>query len=218
MRYTVIHDSALLPLAAILIACGLTSSAAQPQSLCAECLSVRLGPPKIVRGPSGQESDAPFVVIKLATANSAASPPTTAPMPIDGATPVDMGGTKRVVHAARPQGHAVGLRQLADRRLPIDGKLVGLVHGESDCDYDKGRTHKAMAIATSADEGLDLEFPRRRHHPHRRGDGRQDDRRRRLHHGRRRRRLSLCLLPAPGRLDHHRGARRRAAISRPGNG
>ena len=42
--------------------------------------------------------------------------------------------------------------------LPLGGKLVGLVHGESDCDYDKGRTHKAMAIATSADEGLTWTF------------------------------------------------------------
>ena len=38
--------------------------------------------------------------------------------------------------------------------LPHDGKLLGLIHGESACDYEKNQTHKAMAIATSPDEGL----------------------------------------------------------------
>ena len=69
-----------------------------------------------------------------------------------------MGGTKRVVMQPGRKGTLSDCGNWLTGIIPVDGKLVGLVHGESDCDYDKGRTHKAMAIATSADEGLTWNF------------------------------------------------------------
>ncbi|HKY85315.1 MAG TPA: hypothetical protein VJL90_00980 [Pseudorhodoplanes sp.] len=147
-----------LPLAVILLAGGLTSPAAQPQSLCAECLSVRIGPPTIVRGPTGMESDAPFVAIKLRDGTFRGFTSNHRTHAIEGATPVDMGGPKRVVMQPGRKGTLSDCGNWLTGVLPVDGKLVGLVHGESDCDYDKGRTHKAMAIATSADEGLTWNF------------------------------------------------------------
>jgi hypothetical protein len=125
-----------LPLAAILLAGGLTSSAAQPQSLCAECLSIRIGPPRVVRGPSGQESDAPFVVIKLRDGTFRGFTSNHRTYAVDGATPVDMGGTKRVVMQPGRKGTLSDCGNWLTGIIPVDGKLIGLVHGESDCDYD----------------------------------------------------------------------------------
>lgn len=134
------------------------SAPAAAQELCAECLSIRIGPPTIVRGPSGQESDAPFVAIKLREGGYRGFTSNHRTYAIDGATPVDMGGAKRVVMQPGRKGTLSDCGNWLTGALPLDGKLVGLVHGESDCDYDKGRTHKAMAIATSADEGLNWNF------------------------------------------------------------
>ena len=111
-----------------------------------------------MRGPSGQESDAPFVVIKLKSGEFRGFTSNHRTYAIDGATPVDMGGAKRVVLQPGRKGTLSDCGNWLTGVLPIDGKLVGLIHGESDCDYDKGRTHKAMAIATSADEGLTWTF------------------------------------------------------------
>jgi hypothetical protein len=127
---------------------------AQPQNLCAECLAVRIGPPKIVRGPSGQESDAPFVVIKRGNGEFRGFTSNHRTYAIDGASPLDMGGNKRVVLQPGRKGTLSDCGNWLTGALPLDGKLFGLIHGESGCDYDKNQTHKAMAVATSIDEGL----------------------------------------------------------------
>ena len=79
-------------------------------------------------------------------------------MPSTAPRPSTWAGAKRVVMQPGRKGTLSDCGNWLTGVLPIDGKLVGLVHGESDCDYDKGRTHKAMAIATSADEGLTWTF------------------------------------------------------------
>ena len=145
-----------LPLAALLA--GLfqlsASSAQQQQPLCAECLSVRIGPPKIVRGPSGQEADAPFVAIKLGNGQFRGFTSNHRTYAIDGSSPADMSGPKRVVLQPGRKGTLSDCGNWLTGALPADGKLIGLIHGESGCDYEKNQTHKAMAVATSADEGL----------------------------------------------------------------
>jgi hypothetical protein len=155
----------LLLFAFVQIVGAFLSAGVQAQDLCPECLAVRIGPPTIVRGPSGaagQESDAPFVVIKKSDGGYRGFTSNHRTFAIDGATPVDMGGPKRVVMQPGRKGTLSDCGNWLTGVLPGDGKLagqlIGLVHGESDCDYDKGRTHKAMAIATSADEGLTWNF------------------------------------------------------------
>ncbi len=141
-------------------AIGAASSAAA-QTLCPECLAIRLGPPQIVRGPSGasgMESDAPFVVIKKSDGGFRGFTSNARTFAIEGSSPIDMGGAKRVVMQPGRKGTLSDCGNWLTGVLPVDNKLVGLVHGESDCDYEKGRTHKAMAIATSADEGLNWQF------------------------------------------------------------
>ena len=137
------------------------STPATAQDLCPECLSIRIGPPQIVRGPSGasgMESDAPFVVIQKSDGGFRGFTSNNRTYAIDGETPIDMGGGKRVVMQPGRKGTLSDCGNWLTGVLPVDGKLIGLVHGESDCDYDKGRTHKAMAIATSTDEGLTWRF------------------------------------------------------------
>ena len=147
----------LLPvLAALLVGAALTSARAQVP--CAECLSIRIGTPQIVRGPSGAESDAPFVAIRKSAGGYRGFTSNHRTYAVDGATPVDMGGPKRVIMQPGRKGTLSDCGNWLTGALPLGGKLVGLVHGESDCEYDKGRTHKAMAIATSADEGLTWTF------------------------------------------------------------
>lgn len=146
----------LLPIVAALLTSVLltASSAQQLTSLCAECLSIRIGPPKIVRGPSGQESDAPFVVIKRGNGEFRGFTSNHRTYAIDGASPVDMSGGKRVVLQPGRKGTLSDCGNWLTGALPAGGRLIGLIHGESGCDYAKNQTHKAMAIATSADEGL----------------------------------------------------------------
>lgn len=149
----------VLTIAALLAGLSLTSSHAQqpqrPQTpMCAECLAVRIGPPKIVRGPSGMESDAPFIAIKLANGQYRGFTSNHRTYAVDGNSPVDMSGEKRVVLQPGRKGTLSDCGNWLTGVLPEGGKLIGLIHGESACDYDKNQTHKAMAIATSADEGL----------------------------------------------------------------
>ena len=144
----------LLLSVAALLAGGLSASPAQPQELCAECLAIRLGPPKIVRGPTGMESDAPFVVIKLRNGQFRGFTSNHAHLCDRRRVAGDMGGPKRVVMQPGRKGTLSECGNWITGVVPDGDRLVGLVHGESDCDYDKGHTHKAMAIATSADEGL----------------------------------------------------------------
>ncbi len=155
------HDllSPRLLLRGILLAGGTLAAAntqqpQQAQPLCAECLAVRLGPPKVVRGPTGMESDAPFVVFKLRNGQFRGFTSNTRTYAIDGATPVDMGGPKRVVMQPGRKGTLSECGNWITGIVPDGDRLIGLIHGESACDYDKNQTHKAMAIATSADEGL----------------------------------------------------------------
>jgi len=142
--------------AALLAFCALlTASSAQPQQpFCPQCLSVRIGPPKIIRGPSGQESDAPFVVLKRADGSFRGFTSNHRTYAIDGSSPLDMGGQKRVVLQPGRKGTLSDCGNWLTGTLPVEGKWLGLIHGESACDYDKNQTHKAMAIATSSDEGL----------------------------------------------------------------
>ena len=158
-----IRFRSFFPIAAVLAALPLTTAGAntqqppQPQSsqpVCAECLAVRIGPPKVARGPSGMESDAPFVVIKLRDGRFRGFTSNHRTYAIDGNSPVDMAGEKRVVLQPGRKGTLSDCGNWLTGIVPDGDKLIGLIHGESTCDYDKNQTHKAMAIATSTDEGL----------------------------------------------------------------
>ena len=122
---------------------------------CVECVRVRVGPPTVVRGPFPDELDAPFTALKLADGSFRGFSANGATYAIDGSTLWEMGGERRaVLQAGEPQSMSECGRWLTSVARS-GGKVVGLVHQESICDYGpQGQTDKSMAIASSLDDGL----------------------------------------------------------------
>lgn len=122
-------------------------------AFCLDCLSIRLDPPKIVRGPFPDELDNAFTAIRLRIGTFRAFSANGATYAIDGEDVFDVRGDRREVLAPGPKGSDSECGRWLNGVLPVDRILYGLVHQESRCNYAAGETHKTMAIATSADQG-----------------------------------------------------------------
>jgi hypothetical protein len=128
---------------------------AQPDPApCVQCLRIRVGPPIVVRGPLPDELDAPFTALKLPDGSFRGFSANGTTYAIDGATLHDMGGSRQAVLTAGQPGSSSDCGRWLTSIMPSGGRLLGFVHQEQDCDYDQGRTHKSMAIASSSDAGL----------------------------------------------------------------
>ncbi len=159
LSVTPIRISGLLALAVLGLAVTAGSGHADDEP-CIGCLSVRVGPPIVVRGPFPDELDAPFTALKLADGSFRGFSANGITYAIDGPTLWDMSGARRsVLHASEPGGPADCGRWLTSTARSGDN-VLGLVHQESDCAYNQGRTHKSMAIATSVDDGLTWTTPK----------------------------------------------------------
>ena len=127
---------------------------AAADDFCMDCLSIRLDPPQVVRGPFPDEIDNAFAMLKLKDGTWRGFSANGATYAIDGTSITDMGGTRRAVLKPGPKGSATECGRWLNGALPVGDVLYGLVHQESGCDYDHGQTHKSMAMATSRDDGL----------------------------------------------------------------
>lgn len=150
--------AALLRAAGVALAVYAASAAfASPRAegtLCVECLTVRVGPPVVVRGPFPDELDAPFNALKLADGTFRGFSANGTTFAIDGASLWDMAGERRAVLDAGAPGSINDCGRWLTSTLLSGGGLLGFVHQEQACDYENGRTHKSMALATSSDDGL----------------------------------------------------------------
>ena len=135
-----------------------TFAAAEPvhagSELCVECLRVRVGPPVVVRGPFPDELDAPFTALKLADGTFRGFSANGSTYAIDGSALWDMGGQRQEVLQAGAPGSVNDCGRWLTSATRSGHEVLGLVHQERACDYDRGRTEKSMAIATSSDDGL----------------------------------------------------------------
>lgn len=122
--------------------------------LCVDCIEFRVGPPRVVRGPFRDELDANFSVLPLSGGKFRGFSGGNQTFAIDADTPWAMKGARVPV---APRGH---LGEGADcgnwlvHLARVRGTLYGLFHIEGSCNRQKRQTHKAMALATSSDEGL----------------------------------------------------------------
>lgn len=128
--------------------------AASPEPLCLDCVSIRTGPPMVVRGPFPDELDNHFATLRLPDGSFRGFTANGATYAVDGPDIRAMGGPRRVVLEPGPPGSPAECGRWLNGVVRAGGRLYGLVHLESACDYDKGETHKAMAIAVSDDDGL----------------------------------------------------------------
>jgi len=124
-------------------------------ALCMDCLSVRVGPPSVVRGPFPDELDATFTALKLADGSFRGFSANGATYAIDGTSLWDMGGERRAVMQPGEPGKENECGRWLTSTTRTGGAVLGFVHQESICDYGpQGQTDKTMAIASSSDEGL----------------------------------------------------------------
>lgn len=136
---------------------GMTADAALAQAEdlpCADCLTVRVGPPVVVRGPFPDELDATFTALRLADGTFRGFSANGATYAIDGASLLELGGERREVLQVGAPGSVNDCGRWLTSLTRAGDSLLGFVHQERDCDYDQGRTEKSMAIASSTDEGL----------------------------------------------------------------
>ncbi len=126
--------------------------AAEPAPLCLDCITVRVGPPMVVRGPFPDELDNHFTALRLPDGTFRGFTANGATYAVDGPDVRAMGGVRRTVMEPVPGSDECGrwLNGVAE----AGGRLYGFVHIESGCDYEKGETHKSMAVAVSNDDGL----------------------------------------------------------------
>ena len=136
---------------------GISADAALAQAdglPCADCLTIRVGPPVVVRGPFPDELDATFTALKLADGTFRGFSANGATYAIDGASLLELSGARREILQAGAVGSVNDCGRWLTSLTRVGENLLGFVHQERDCDYDQGRTEKSMAIASSADEGL----------------------------------------------------------------
>ena len=134
------------------LSAGVTGAAAA--EICAECVSVKLEHPVVVRGPSRHEPDAPVSIIELPDGTFRAFAANATTVAIDGATPFALGARSKVVLEPGPAGSASECGRWLTSVLQGRGALYGLIHNEQRCDYRDGETYKSMSIARSEDLGL----------------------------------------------------------------
>ena len=123
-------------------------------AMCVDCIAVRVGPPAVIRGPFPDELDAPFTALRLADGTFRGFSANGATYAIEGRTLWDMAGPRRQVLDAGPPGSAADCGRWLTSAARQDGRIVGMVHQEANCDYAGGRTDKSMAVAVSSDDGL----------------------------------------------------------------
>ncbi len=124
---------------------------------CAGCISIRVGRPLVVRGPSGpkgDEADVVLNVIKLPDGKFRAFTGNSIVYAIDGDKPWAIGGPARPVLGPGPKGSASECGNWMPSIIPDGPKLVALVHNEQACNYRDNQTHKSMSVGVSTDFGL----------------------------------------------------------------
>lgn len=153
MKGTHLGVASLVALAVLGTAAAAQSSLATSE-ICVDCLSMRVGPPVVVRGPFPDEIDSTFSALKLADGSFRGFSANGTTYAIDGPTLRDMGGQRQEVLQAGAPGSINDCGRWLTSVMRTGDEVLGFVHQERACDYDKGQTDKSMAIATSLDDGL----------------------------------------------------------------
>ena len=127
----------------------------QPNAaLCIECIRIRVGLPRVVRGPAINIADNHFSEIWLPDGRFRGFDAHGETRAIDGKYPWDMGGPARTVLRQGEPNTYNSCGQWLNHVEPVGSTILGFVHNETACRYQLGQTHKSMSLATSTDYGL----------------------------------------------------------------
>jgi hypothetical protein len=119
-----------------------------------DSLRIRVGVPRVVRGPSGNAADSTFTEIRLPNGKFRGFTGTGQSIAIDGDAPWDMGAPGVQVLKAGPPGSSASCGQWLQHVERVGQTLLGWVHNETACNYAIGQTYMSMVLATSNDDGL----------------------------------------------------------------
>jgi hypothetical protein len=139
---------------ALLTAALSASAPATAGDFCLGCLSIRVEAPIVVRGPFPDELDTPLALLPLPEGTFRAFSSNAAVCAIDTGSLDDLNGERRMVLEPGPAGSDADCGRWLNGLAGAGKTLFGLIHREKACDYEKGRTHKSMALARSDDRGL----------------------------------------------------------------
>lgn len=123
-------------------------------SLCLECIRIRVGLPRVARGPAPDIADNRFTEIQLPDGRFRGFDAHGDTRAIDGDHPWDMGGPARTVLSPGKPGTDDSCGQWLQHVEPAGNTILGFVHNETACRYQVGQTHKSMSLAASSDHGL----------------------------------------------------------------
>jgi hypothetical protein len=128
-----------------------------PKEVCVACLSVRVGLPQVVRGPTPYEGDAKFSVVQLSAGHFRGFTANARSYAIDGPAVSAMGGPAVMVLPRGKPGTYDACGQWLQNVQRAGDTLVAWVHNETDCKYAIGQSHKSMSFAVSRDGGMTWE-------------------------------------------------------------
>jgi hypothetical protein len=137
-----------------LSAMGVVEAPAETSSFCIVCLKIRVGLPRIARGPAADIADNRFSEIQLPDGASAASTRMAILVPSTGPIHGIWAGPARTVLTPGRPGTYDSCGQWLNHAEPAGNTILGFVHNETACRYQIGQTHKSMSLAISTDYGL----------------------------------------------------------------
>jgi hypothetical protein len=126
-----------------------------PRAVCVGCLSVRVGLPRIVIGPTSNLADAHWSEVRMSEGSFRGFTSNSSSYLLAGGAVWSFGGPVAAVLQPGPAGSYDSCGQwLQDVQRAPNNTLFGLVHDETDCDYAiDSQTHKSMSVALSRDDG-----------------------------------------------------------------
>ena len=146
--------TALLLLSGTVRAQNAANSHADP-AICIQCIRVRVGLPRVVRGPAAGVVDNHFTEIPLPNGGFRGFDAHSETSAIDGHSPSDMGGPARIVLSPGKPGTYDSCGQWLNHAEPIGNTTVGFIHAETACHYQANfQTHMSTSLAISTDYGL----------------------------------------------------------------
>jgi len=125
-----------------------------PTSVCHECISIRVGLPRVERGPAADIADNTFSELQLPDGHFRGFDAHGDTRAIDGSEPWDMNGPARTVLTPGKPGSYDSCGQWIQHVELTGNTVLAFVHDETACRYQAGQTHKSMSMAVSKDYGL----------------------------------------------------------------
>lgn len=122
--------------------------------LCSGCIRIRVGLPRVVRGPAADMADNRFTEVQIPGKGFRGFDAHNDTRIIDGQSPLDMGGPERTVLRPGATGTYDSCGQWLNHAERTGATLLGFIHDETACKYQVGQTHKSMSLSVSNDDGL----------------------------------------------------------------